>query len=431
MQDKKLNIFIRSINAISLLRHLCIIILCVSVFMEPINSGEFGYLSILKIAIPLIFIIIIFYKRGKLNIPRTAWMFILFLAFTLASLVVGSNFSSILMLMIGYLVMLISIFNICESDSDASWIVRSYFLGVCTITFLCLFDYFSISSLEFFQRQLVEERYGTAVFLGFEGNPNALASDVAPAVPMAMLFIRKSKSLISKLLYLGIMIGIVFCLAMTQSRSGLLGAFLGAAVLGFFFLRPLTTAKMFFGFGLVAIVMPIFAFWIVGELSGTAASALEANLSIDGNKAQSILIRLETFPYFLQLGMNNPFTGIGYGMASQFMAEHSGHAVGAHNIFLAIWVEFGLFAFAAFTLCVLGPIFRIVNNLKPSGVVVDLLFERSATLFASNVAFLVHGMFHEIYINPVLWLLLGLTCIYNRELFLTRVREVQTNANVR
>ena len=72
--------------------------------------------------------------------------------------------------------------NIVKSDYDVYFILRFYVWGIFFVSLLCCLDYFFPASISLLlNKNLVEDWYGVSVFLGFENNPNGLASFFKPS----------------------------------------------------------------------------------------------------------------------------------------------------------------------------------------------------------------------------------------------------------
>ena len=398
-------------------RALAIIMLSVAMFFDPIEGNLLDKLSAPKILVPFLFLIIVLGQNGKLHIAQNSYSYLFFVIFSTSSFFLSDNFLTVFLSLLGYFILLVAVINIVKSDYDVYFILRFYVWGIFFVSLLCCLDYFFPASISLLlNKNLVEDWYGVSVFLGFENNPNGLASFLSPAIPLTFLGILRNRMFLKKISHFFMGSVICFALIMTHSRSGALGASVGMFCIIYFYYHK-TSFWSTFAKILTVILLTIFVYilftWNSMLISLDPLKNSNGVLSVESNKSQSIFIRLVTLPYFLQAAIENPIFGVGFGQAKEHVGQLTGYAVGPHNIFLGVLVEFGIFAFIALIFAVIRPLWQMHLNLSNLRRLKDVHLAR-LMIYAGFLAIFVHGMFHEIYVNFSFWVFIALICASNR-----------------
>lgn len=126
--------------------------------------------------------------------------------------------------------------------------------------------------------------------------------------------------------------------------------------------------------------------------------------SFDANEGSNIG-RLEMWQQAGQAGLRNPFLGLGLGNLSADSQHDYRNPVTAHNLYLDIFSEIGLFALIAWLVLILGTIWRLFK--KKDRLAIGLI--------GSLVYFSIHSIFETAVYSPVilavLMVILGLSTI--------------------
>ena len=394
-----------------------ILILSLAVFLNPITGELYAPFSFAKIAVPTTFLLILWLQNGKLLLPENTLSFLLFIVLSTTSFFLGDNFFLIYISFFGYFILLLVVSNIVNNDGDIFIVLSFYFWGVFLIALLCCFDYIFPEFMDkITDKNLVEYWWGhQTVFLAFENNPNGFATCLGPAVVISFPLILRQKVQVLKFLYFFMGILIFFVLVMTHSRSALLGTFVALSILLYFYFAKYVRWSVIFN-TLILVFLVTFltlAFWSSVYPTSELSDTVLTEKRIQDFKQTSVVHRLKTFPYIFQVAMENPLTGIGFGNGKEHIKKLSGISMGAHNIFLGIMIEFGIFAMLAFLISAIGPFLRLHFNLvaRRSRTNIHLA---SISVYGGFLAILIHGMFHEIYVNFLFWLFVALVCANNK-----------------
>ena len=390
----------------------------------------------LKIGIPAIFAIIVIMRAAALRVPENGAVFLLFLIFTSPSFFLTDDFFWVFLSFIGYFVLMFIIVNMDMSEDKMLTLLRAFYLGGIFLSCLCVSDLLANGIIsQFLGVDLFQNWYGDNVFLGFEGNPNALATHLLPVVIISYAFFISNQNKWKSAMHLVACIIACYVLIMTHSRSGFLGASAGILVTLFFYFKTSQLARLkavllasvlvgIFSLSLfrVDVLSQISAFVkiiyglqeISVELAGNSVEILKENSveivkgnSVENNKINSVAIRLMTLPHFLNIAWDNLFFGVGFGQSRDLIGRATGHFVGPHNIFLGVLVEYGLAAFYAFLALFIWPFLKgfryIETRLRKGDVPLAPIY-----IYSCFISLLVHGMFHKIYVNFSLWMFVAL-----------------------
>jgi O-antigen ligase len=240
-------------------------------------------------------------------------------------------------------------------------------------------------------------------------SPNYLAMFLVPTMFLTLPIIGFFKNTFDKILIVALYILPLFALYASHSLGGLLAFGFSVISILAFGLAKLYRAKLvnsgykitLLAVGLVVVALGFsFIFSSIGQETYTRS------------------LRMDIYHYSIQLIKFHPVLGIGLG---QYQAAVEGitrdnlgfvlyglsYALHPHNIFLAYWLNLGLFGFLSF-LYLLGSYFW---NLGKRGG--DILFLSS--LFAGMVAIIIHGLVDTTYfkndLSVIFWLLLACSVI--------------------
>ncbi len=391
---------------------MCFILLTIP--LGRLQETFLGGWTVPKLMIPMLFLLMFGSRAGRISLHPHLPYFLLFVALTTPSLLSNTDqYPSILLNFVGYALLFLLVYNGLSSIRDLRRILLAYLLGLSSVSSLAALAFFTGYDLgESLDRPFVENWYGLPIFLGTEDNPGAYGTFFVSGLPIAFMFFLTVKN---RLLKLGIAtLGLLFLasVVLTFSRSGIIGAVLGCLLLYHYRKNRKTISLRLLAFFLLfAVLVMNFSslFFSVMDFTSGDVSVHEAN-SVAANKEDSQGYRLILLEHFFPIIVDNPLFGVGYGNLSRIMEEATGLHLNAHNIFLGVAVEFGLLA--CFFFCTV-----IILSMRTVVMVISTIENRSDRLtlgcvFASFVGLLFHGMFHEIYVNMMLWLFvaLGATC---------------------
>ena len=357
--------------------------------------------------IPLIFLLAITCDLKNLKVDQYFFLLIFFFLLTSFSILTNDEYISIFFYFFGYVILYILILNYIKTSNDIEFKLNVYLIGlfiVCIVSAASLLDFFNFTKLV--GKNFIEFWYGTPVLVGTTNNPNAFASFLIPGTVLMYALSVKSKSVSLKLIsLLGALFFLIFTF-LTLSRSGIGGAILGCLIVN----QYAKTMKLFnykFLLTLAYLILSFFLFLYLYEVLLNYfmqnASVSQANMLIE-NKTASGSYRILVLPHLFEALFHSPIIGIGYGNVNEFLYKKIGLNIGAHNIFFGIGIEFGLIAMIVFSVAIICSVLGYFNTLK------NILNKRSriviASCFGSFLGLLFHGIFHEIYVNFLLWLFL-------------------------
>lgn len=290
------------------------------------------------------------------------------------------------------------------------WIILDTFTDTRRITKALLFLLFSatlvgfsVFSQKFFGRELLRGRplVGLSVTGPFE-NQNGLAAYLTSVIPIILSFVLwKRKQIAVQLLLVLVTIMLIASSLWTNCR----GAWVGL-ISGLFFVILITTYHrvkkwsriMFFSFFIFCIPLIAFALFFLHNRQ-------DSNRFILTRGAWNMI-------------KENPFLGKGVGTFMDY-CNHYVNGFGvyyAHNCFLQIWAESGIFSLLSFILFTGYVIYKSIKvTLKiPSSLNFFLL----TGLTAGLLGFLIHSFFdvhlYSLQLSFLFWVVLGLTAASSR-----------------
>ena len=205
-------------------------------------------------------------------------------------------------------------------------------------------------------------------------------------------------------------------LIMTASRSAML-----ALAVGLLIRKTLVFSKKERrAFGLSALSVGIPSVLMFAAMYYYFDISLLADLL--AQKSDSSGFRVQAFSLFTSIILDNPFFGLGYQNVWVEAERLVGFPMGAHNIFMGVLIDFGIFAFLIFTRLIWGAFANIRSKLK-SGTIEDVF---AHTFLSMIIGLVIHGQFHEIQVNLVFWLILLLAISFPAPVT-TQSRETNIN----
>ncbi len=249
------------------------------------------------------------------------------------------------------------------------------------------------------------------------GDPNALAATMAISIPVAVAAALYFRSKLVQLGLWGLSAGMVYLIAITGSRGGLL-AFLGVLVGAFLFARQKALVAT------VAIVVLVGGwFMLPDQYQDRYATLVDAE---DMNDTSSG--RIDIWEAGLSMIVNRPILGVGAGAfrwAAASGAFGYGRFMQAHNLFIQIAATtglIGLFVWLAFAYNFYGRLRRILTD-APLNDETRWMTIFVKAFIVSLIALFVSGLFgHNLY-RYNWYMLAGLTLALDNMLDL-RLRRI-------
>lgn len=342
----------------------------------------------------------LFGLKAKVNL--TIYLIGLYISIMSVSLLTGPNVLSILTSHIGYLLIAFLLANYRFGEAE----VRSFFnvyiyslIFVVALSFLELF-----TSIQLIENSLITEWGGISLITGPFENQNAFSTFLmVGGLCVSECF--SSREVFPRIWKWLIFIVLFCALLLTASRSATLGL-----VVGLFIQQSL----MFANKG-ERRVIKVGAIWtmIIVLLTLSIGSYFDFVFLSDlaDQKSESTNFRLEAFDLFITSIIENPFFGSGYQNIWYETEAIFGFEMGAHNMFLGTFIDFGIFAFLIFVYLFGKGFLNIRNKLSSSNIEVKF----AHTVLALITALLIHGQFHEIQVNTIVWLILLLAIFFNKK----------------
>ena len=241
----------------------------------------------------------------------------------------------------------------------------------------------------------VEVRIG-----GVYEQPNIFATPLVLALPVGVAFTLVERKRLKRFLWMGVVIVVTVGLLLSQSRSGILGAFLGFLVMSLILYRSGRFSPL-----ISRAFVAVFIVYGILATTGMLNPILE-RLSLTyqiyqlemGRPEQN---RLLIWQRALALAFQNP---LGYGAETKYLIGES-FGIGrksVHNVFLVYLTGFGWLGFIGIVLLALRPVrglWRFVYKVKNTEWKVI-----GAGLLAGLVGFWVHNFFHSIIHWIAVWI---------------------------
>jgi len=372
-----------------------------------------------KLIIPWLFLYLLSVKFGSLKLHPLIGVYSLFVFCTLPSLIVGVDFSSVLLSLIGYIFLFQILFYYSFSLDRIKDLAGAYIAGVFLVS--CLTLQFFITGTDVgvqFGEPFVEIWLGFPVVSGPSNNPNGFASLLLPAVPLTLSFLLTSKTKLRKFIFSMVMITTLLTLIVTFSRSAIAASLFACiavhhcvknkSVFSLSLFARLLTA-------LVAIIMSASIFLLVIDFLTADVSGMSGEYaSYSENKVKSGGYRTLVLIPMVNIAMDNLLIGVGFGNIKPLMEAETGLYINSHNTPFGIFLDYGIFAFIFLCITVAYSCRSYNTAIKNAHVVDDRLLIGS--LFTGLGAMIFHGFFHEMYINLMLWFLIGMGPVVKRSI---------------
>lgn len=368
-----------------------------------LQNAVLGGMTIAKLMIPVCSLlqIVWMWRRYKLHPHLPIYMVLIML--TTPSFVLGNDeYPGIFFSFLGYAILFQILYNSSLGIRDFEKFIKTYVAGLGLVSFLVILAFSGIDLGALVGKSLVDWWYGTPVFLGSEENPNAFAAYFVPGLTGVAVLVASARNRLGKFFYICAYLFIAAVLALTFSRSAALGGLLGTVVV-------YLCAKRRSAFG---VVIAVSAITLVG-FGIYASFGLVSGLLTDGNGGISVFSNKETSAGYRVLMLETAIAsfsfadifGIGYGNYSKLIEPVIGEAINSHNIFIGIGLEFGLLSLLLFLVLTGLTVFIYIKSFQRSLTVASQL--TTGFYCGSLLGLIVHGLFHEIYINFLYWFMVA------------------------
>ena len=252
--------------------------------------------------------------------------------------------------------------------------------------------------------------------IGSFTQPNALGGFLLLGLPFLILLIQHPLKMRYPVIPAVMLVFVLLALFSTLSRSAILG--FGAAILFFLFLGAKWKRKLRFGvLGMVILFMFVSFFPVLTNIIQERFSNLLFG------EFDSHIVRLVLYQTAVKMFESSPLFGIGLGnfIVSQDILE----VKGAHNVFLNILAELGLFGLLSFLAI---QFFVLKNNLKflrqeRGGVSSSIALCCSLSIIGFLVAGLFDSLLHSFVISSYFWVIVAISLVA------TETKKVESDEN--
>lgn len=236
--------------------------------------------------------------------------------------------------------------------------------------------------------------------IGSFGQPNALGGFLVLSLPFVILFVQHPIKMKYPVIPAIMLFFVLLALFSTLSRSAILG--FGAVIFLFLFFGGKRKLKLAVA-GMIILLMLVSFFPVLTNTIQSRFSNLLAG------EFDSHIVRLVLYQAAVKMFESSPLFGVGLGnfIVSQDILE----VKGAHNVFLNILAELGLFGLVSFLAI---PILVLKNNLKflrqkKSGFLPSIALCSSLSIIGFLVAGLFDSLLHTFPISLYFWVIVALS----------------------
>lgn len=392
------------------------LLLAVVAFAIPFGNWQQSLLgtSLPRVLIPLLFLLLLALHRRIVFSQLTVLVALFGLAAS-PSLITGTDdFVPVFANFVGYALLSIVTMNALRGIVAIRFVVMAYLWGLATITafsFVALLTSFDPGAPV--GASLTREIFGVKRLVGTEDNQNAFGLYFTCGIPIALYALVLARRAWAKAAWLVVLLAFLIAVALTLARGPTIGGIF-AAIVYLAYRQPRAATRSVI-FAAAAVVLALMV-WLAAS---SETIALLSSLDEDGgiasvveDKSFSSQARFTMFWTLLDIYVNHPLFGIGYGHLPAIVEDAIGQRLGAHNIFFGIGIELGAIPLILFCsiVALAGLIARHVALVATDSATRDL----AAVLLATLAGQLANGLVHESYINFMLWLNIGLIAALSR-----------------
>ena len=353
--------------------------------------------------IGLISVFFILAFPDKFHISSYLILPLIFIFFTLPSLVQGNDYMPVLLSFFGYILIIILMTSSFVKFEHIESFLRIYFYALSLLSFLivmALLGYVDFGS--YFNLPLVEIIWGIPRVLGTESNPNAFGVFYILGVILPINYFFLSESWSKKIIYLTITGLMLIVLFFTYSRSSMIAVAVSIVIYLYY---KNSTRKLTELYGLFFLVA--FFLGYIEYQYGSMPALDQGVENLLRDKATSSGSRIEILYQTINIFIDDIFFGIG---SNQLKAETVLRGLSleltAHNSLLAIAVDFGIFALIAYALLLIVLTYRFILVIKRQKN--DRIRSNYSAILGVFIGFFVNGLVHEGYVNVLMWVVIAL-----------------------
>jgi len=394
-------------------KHILIFVLAAVIFLLPFYFIRFTIIgiptNILEITVLLFFLLSVFFRpRGK-KIFGYFSTYLFLAAILITCFFFHSNqalgiIKSWVIIPILFFLALINLF----SKKDLKNIFIFFWVPVLLVSLWGVMQKTGLIGLLSYQRQDMASFspyiQSGRMFGPFE-SPNFLAMFLVPLLLILIsTFSRRILILVPQIAIWALGVYVVF---LTSSKGGEIALLVSLAIIIFCYISRRATNKK--------IKIALYSFFLLLILlAGIFFSKKIASSSSNED-------RLEIYRYSIQLISNHPIVGIGPGNFQSEVAEISKndvnfqnyglpYALHAHNLFLNVWLSFGVLGLLSFLLLLIEVFLRLWRRHDQ---------DYSLPLFGAILAILIHGLFDTTYfkndLSIIFWMIMAFSFILSQK----------------
>lgn len=243
---------------------------------------------------------------------------------------------------------------------------------------------------------------GIVRYEGFVFEPNTFALFQIFVIPVLLFFAGMyRKPRIARPFFAFLILASVAVLALSFSRGGFVG--LACVLVTLIVVERRNKPLFLFGLALVAASI-VFIPGVYWERIGSIF-----NFATRRAGDFAIYTRIETMRTALRLGMTHPLLGVGMGNFIPSSAYFIPEGLTVHNIFLQVFSELGVVAFALFAGIIVYN-FRLIGRMMKNADDHEVA-QLGRALFIQQVAMLVSSAFAPVFFDMIMWFMLAMPAI--------------------
>jgi O-antigen ligase len=381
----------------------CVTLISALAFTLPFADfarDNFGGLGLSVVVFPLILLILIHQQQANFKLSNDVWLYLTFLFCTTSSWLLSESFIGVFKSLLGYFLFFLIYDKVFINDRAIIKFLTCFMIGTVIVAALVLLDMISILNVEsLLGRPIVYYLGPIPIATGFNTNPGGFATHFIFALPVMYYLILRSR-MITRYIFILIFLMLSVVLILTYSRSAILGSIIACLII-----HNSSRFNTYIFFKLITQLAAISAIIIFFIYILSFISSFDVQSLVLQNKLESINIRLRAFSTYFELLFQNPIFGIGYDNTKYEVERAIGLKINSHNIFFGIAIEYGFIAFIIFILLLSKAVFNVKDTIRRSNL--DLQKRQLYGLvLGCLIGFLIHGLFHQIYVNSMFWLII-------------------------
>jgi len=388
-----------------------IAVLVPMLFLMPFGElprAVMGGLSVQQVIIPLAVAVIAMFAADRFTFHPATALLLAFVLLTTTSLMTSTQYMTVFGSMVGAFLIVCVVSNGVRSFRDLELVLRAYLFGMAIVTVIVAVAIAGGPDFGLFlSHPFVRKGWFIIPFVqGTESNTTSFGVFFVAGIPIALNELVRVRSY-----FLKTALGLLLLLMVAES----LIVFARASLIGTAIALVCFTNYTLSRRGKIILVM-------VGLAAALAVSAtlafldsqqhVSTNIVIRGinallnNKERSGSIHATILQGAINLAVSVPPWGVGSSNMPEKMRALTGYDLYAHNAYLTIWVEYGLFAVLAFVAFYVTCVFEAWS--AAHGEADPWRRNTYATVLGIAAGLTVSSMFHDDYVNSMIWTFFGL-----------------------